>query len=118
MRPGRGRARQPPRGRTPKRPAAPRTPPSPQLARRLGLAPAPPAPRRRLHGARDLVLAERADRPLGIQGLGAVDARVLELAQAVRAAQELRLHEVVAVRAQVLVQLVQAGLDGLHLELA
>src|SRR5256714_8046597 len=69
----------------------------PQL--RLGLAAAAAAARGRLHRARDLVLAVRADRPVRVQRLAAADARVLELAQAVRAAQEVGLHVVVAVRA-------------------
>src|SRR4051812_49124740 len=65
----------------------------------LRLAPAAAPARGGLHRAGDLVLAVRADRPVRVQRLGAVDARVLELAQAVRTAQEVALHVVIAVRA-------------------
>src|SRR5829696_9420603 len=80
-----------------------------------GLAsPAPATGRRRGH----LGLAERADPPQRIQRLGAVGARVLELAHAVGAAQVLALGRVVAVRTELEVELVQPRLGGLHLQLA
>src|SRR3954467_15379704 len=81
--------------------------------RRLGLelelvrparAAAAPAAARRGRDARDLRLAVRADAPRRVQRLRAVHARVLELAHAARAAQELALHLGVAVRAQEVVQ--------------
>src|SRR4051794_18742095 len=75
------------------------------------------APRLGRH-ARDLGLAVRADLPRRIEWLGAVRARVLELAQAVRAAQEVVLDLVVAVRAQQVAGAVQPRLGGLHLQLA
>src|SRR5262245_6474283 len=89
--------------------------------RRFGLellarAPAAPAARWRGRHARDLSLAVGADPPGGIQRLAAVHAWVLELAHAVRTAQEVLLHLVVAVRAQDVVERVQARLGGLHLE--
>src|SRR4051812_24294525 len=73
--------------------------------RRLGLelvrpAAAAPAAARRGRDARDLGLAVRADAPRRVQRLRAVHARVLELAHAARAAQELALHLGVAMRAQ------------------
>src|SRR6478609_1558809 len=94
--------------------------------RRLGLelelvgarAPAAPAAARRGRDARDLGLAVRADAPGRVQRLGAVRARVLELAHAAGAAQEVALDLRVAMRAQEVVQRVQARLGGLHLELA
>src|SRR3954447_1825203 len=60
-----------------------------------------PAPRglRGRCGTRDLGLAERADLPQWIERLAARLAGLLELAQAARAAQELRLHAEAAVRA-------------------
>src|SRR5579875_1572347 len=61
----------------------------------------------------DFGLAVRAHLPHGIQRPAAVVAGVLELAHAVRAAQELTLHLVVAVRAQVVPQLGQPRLRGL-----
>src|SRR5690348_6276122 len=74
--------------------------------RRLGLelelvrgAPAAPAAAWRGRDARDLGLAVRADAPRRVQRLGAVGARVLELAHAARAAQELALDLGVAMRA-------------------
>src|SRR4051794_40909650 len=73
--------------------------------RRLGLelelvrpAAAAPAAARRGRVARDLGLAVRADAPRRVQRLRAVHARVLELAHAARAAQELALHLGVAMR--------------------
>src|SRR5262245_29940162 len=91
--------------------------------RRLGfelLARAPPAPAARWRGrhARDLSLAVRADPPCGIERLAAVHAWVLELAHAVRAAQEVLLHLVVAMRAEDVIERVQARLGGLHLKVA
>src|SRR5512133_537306 len=95
--------------------------------RRLGLelelvraarAPAAPAAAWRGRDARDLGLAVRADAPRRVQRLGAVHARVLELAHATRAAQELALDLGVAMRAQEVVQRVQPRLRRLHLELA
>ena len=54
----------------------------------------------------------------GSSGLAQFDARVLELAHAARAAQEVTLDLGVAVRAQEVVQRVQPRLGRLHLELA
>ena len=54
----------------------------------------------------------------GSSGLPQVGARVLELAQAVRAAQEVLLDLVVAVRAEEVAELGQPRLGRLHLELA
>src|SRR4029450_6741707 len=85
----------------------------------LGARAAPaPAAARRGRDARDLGLAVRADPPRRVQRLGAVGARVLELAHAAGAAQEVALDLGVAVRAQEEVQRVQPRLGGLHLELA
>src|SRR4051794_38468619 len=79
-------------------------------------APAPPA--RRGRHARDLRLAVRAELPRGVQRLAAVAARVLELAHARGAAQEVLLDLVVAVRAELEVEVAQPRLGGLHLQLA
>src|SRR4051794_4782882 len=68
--------------------------------------------------ARDLRLAVRAELPLRVQRPGADLAGVLELAQAVRAAQERLLDLVLTMRAEVDVLLVQARLDDLDLQLA
>jgi hypothetical protein len=55
---------------------------------------------------------------LGVERLAAVAARVLELAHAVRAAQEVLLHVLLAVRADEVAALLQPRLGRLHLELA
>src|SRR5436190_11431713 len=83
---------------------------------RRGLFRAAPAGRagRRL----DLGLAVRADPPGGVQRARAARARVLELAHAAGAAQEVALDLRVAVGAQLEPGGVQAGLGRLHLELA
>ena len=73
---------------------------------------------RRGRDAGDLRLAVRAELPLRVERPRAVRARVLELAHAVRAAQEVGLDLEVAVRAQVEVHRVHPRLGGLHLELA
>src|SRR5919198_5233959 len=88
--------------------------PTLDLAGRLASAPA--ARDRRV--AWHLGLAVRADRPLRVERLAAVRARVLELAHTVRAAQEVLLDVLLAVRADEVAALVQARLGGLHLELA
>src|SRR5258708_17859546 len=76
------------------------------------------APRARATDARHVRLAVRADRPGLIERAAAVDAALLELAQAAGAADEVGLDAVVAVRAQRLVDLVQTRFGGLRLELA
>src|SRR5829696_6986281 len=68
--------------------------------------------------ARDLGLAERADLPARIERLAAAAARLLESPQAARAAQEVLLDVEVAVRADLALELSQARLGGLDLELA
>src|SRR3954468_15505022 len=78
---------------------------------------APPASRHR-RVAGDLRLAVRADRPLRVERLAAVRARVLEFAHAVRTAQELLLDVRLAMRAAEVSPPLQARLRGLHLELA
>src|SRR5688572_2085539 len=77
-----------------------------RLLRLLVGAPAAP----RLLGPGDLRLAVRADRPVRLEGLAARHARVLELALTARAAQEVPLDLVVAVRAQQVAELMQARL--------
>src|SRR3954465_8294883 len=72
---------------------------------------APAAPRLQRLG--HLGLAVRTHDPLGLERLAARHARVLELALAVRTAQELLLHLVIAVRTQEVAQRVQARLGGL-----
>src|SRR3954464_4756421 len=67
------------------------------LALEVGPPAAPAARQRRVPG--HLGLAVGADGPLGVERPGAVAARVLELAHAVRAAQELLLDVLLAVRA-------------------
>src|SRR3954464_5302252 len=84
------------------------------LAGRLAAAPAPRHGRVPGH----LGLAVRADRPLRVERLAAVRARVLELAHAVGAAQEVLLDVRLAVRAHEVAALLQARLGRLHLELA
>ena len=81
------------------------------------VAAATAAPRRGRRHA-ELGLAVRADRPRRIERLLAARARIPQLAQAARAAQEVALHDVVAVRAQRVVKLCQARLGGLDLQLA
>src|SRR3954470_13417959 len=76
----------------------------------------PTAPR--LQSLGDLRLAVRAHRPVRLERLAARDTGVLELALAVRAAQEVLLDLVVAVRAEQVAHRVQPRLGGLHLELA
>src|ERR687898_561849 len=68
-------------------------------------------------GAR-LGLAVRAQAPGRVHGLAAARAALLELAHAAGAAQVVALDLVLAVRAQLVVELQQARLGGLHLELA
>src|SRR3954462_8353945 len=65
-----------------------------------------------------LGLAEWAQLPRRVDRLSARVAAFLEAPHAARAAQEVRAHGVVAVRAQRVVELSQAGLDRLQLELA
>src|SRR6188472_3712300 len=84
----------------------------------LGARPAPATAARRWRDARDLGLAVRADPPRRVERLAAVQARVLELAHAVRAAQELLLDLVVTVRAEDVVHRMHPRLGGLHLQLA
>ena len=119
-----------PCGRAP--PAPRRTRPRPRPARLSVLGAtctsssvtcSPAQPRRDGAGARrgqagHVGLAVGADRPRLVQRARAADAALLELAQTAGAADEVALDAVVAVRAQRLVELAQAGLGGLRLELA
>ena len=66
----------------------------------------------------DLGLAVGADLPARVERLAALGARLLEPAQAARAAQEALLDLEVAVRAGLLVEAFQPGLGGRDLELA
>src|SRR4051794_4195855 len=75
-----------------------------------GRSPPPAAGRRRDAG--DLGLAVRADAPVGIERLATARARVLELAQTARAAQEVLLDFRVAMRAEEVVQRMQSRLGG------
>src|SRR3954451_8146448 len=82
-----------------------------RLVRRLAPAPARGGRRRRAR----LGLAERADAPRGVDRLRARVAALLELAHAARAAQVVRLHLVVAVRAQRVFEAREPRLGGGHL---
>src|SRR3954452_7054965 len=86
--------------------------------RRLRFLVAPAAAAGGLDRPSDLRLAVRAQRPLRVERLAAGHARVLELAMAVRAAQEVPLDLVVAMRAQQVAELMQPRLGRLHLEFA
>src|SRR4051794_26338848 len=78
----------------------------------------PPADASRPRDVVELRLAVGAELPAWVQRLAACQARVAQLARAARAAQELLLDLVVALRAEHVVQVVQSRLGGLHLELA
>src|SRR4051812_3202219 len=105
--------------------------PSPQAAtlqpgdvtsrrRHLSLGRLRPAPAARPRGGRRhrLGLAERAQLPRRVDRLGARVAALLEAPHAARAAQEVRADRVIAVRAEREVELAQARLGRLQLELA
>src|ERR1019366_8958723 len=68
--------------------------------------------------ARNLGLAVWADRPRLVQRARAARTALLQLAQAAWATDEVPLDPVVAMGAEPAVQLMQARLGGLHLELA
>src|SRR5829696_7742605 len=79
---------------------------------------APPPAARQRRTPWHLGLAVRAHLPLRLQRPAAARARVLELAHAVRAAQEVLLHVLLAVRADEVAALLQPRLRRLHLQLA